>query len=271
MVATAKPSWAEPVKLLEADPDLGRWLTPDEVVEARARSLVPVLQAGRGRWLPPASESRRMHLGFLVLDGLVSRDELLVDATSTELLGPGELLQPWTQHPQDPLIPRRVVWTALEPTRFAVLGPAFTAATAPWPALQRALLERTMRRCNWLSTEHALCQLSRVDLRLLVLFWHLAERWGRVTAQGMLVPLRLSHTTLGHLVGSKRPTVTLALQRLADAGLVERRHDRRWLLRHGLEEALRRLDRSATTDGAVVVRLPQGDDEPDSDARSSAP
>lgn len=250
-------SCPEPVRLLDVDPDLGRWLTPDELSDARSRSVVPVLHATPGWWSPPAMDHHRAHFGFLLIEGLLARDELLAGVTSTELLGPGELLQPWTQQPVDPLIPRRVVWTALVPTRLAVLGPSFTAATAPWPALHRALLDRAMHRCEWLSTEHALCQLSRVDERLVVLFWHLAERWGRVAVDGMLVPLRLSHTTLGHLVGAKRPTVTLALRRLADSGLVARRDDGCWVLGGGPEEALRRCGEGSPAGDAVVIALPR--------------
>jgi CRP/FNR family transcriptional regulator, cyclic AMP receptor protein len=234
------------VKLLEADPDLGRWLTPDEIVVARELSVVPVLRLPCGRWIPPACQNRKMHLGFLLLDGLIGRDELLAGVRSTEFLGPGELLQPWTQQSEDLLVPRNVRWVALEPTWLAVLGPSFVAATAPWPALRSALLERAMRRCAWLSTQHALCQLSRVDMRLLLLFWHLAERWGRVGARGMVVPLSMSHATLGHLVGAKRSTVTRGLQRLAADGLVERRADGSWLLDETAEVARRnRADEEA--------------------------
>lgn len=257
------------VRLLEAEPELGRWLTPDEVVEARVRSVVPVLHAPPGDWPPPRCESRRRHLGFLVLDGLLARDELLAGGTATELIGPGELLQPWTARPDDVLVPRRVAWTALEPTRLAVLGPAFAAATARWPALRSALLERAMQRCSWLSTEHALCQLSRVDERLLVLFWHLAERWGRVVRGGVLLPLRLSHATLGHLVGAKRPTVTLALRRLAETGVVARRADGTWLLRGDAPAALRRLAAHGAGRERVVVPLRGGEDAAGGDAASS--
>ena len=57
----------------------------------------------------------------------------------------------------------------------------------------------------------AISQLVRVDRRLLALFWHLAERWGRVTGDGVLVPLTLSHRMLSQLVGARRPTVSTAL------------------------------------------------------------
>ena len=232
----------QPVRtsLLEEDPELGRWLSPSEIVEARRRAVVPVLRLPRGRWQPRAPRTRaRDHLGFVVLDGLIARDESLAGSTATELIGPGDFVQPWVA--DGSLVPSEISWTAMRPTRLAVLGPSFVAATEPWPGLRSALLERAMDRCSRISTHHALSQLSRVDARLLVLLWHLAERWGRVARGGIVMPLRLSHEALGHLVGAKRPTVSLALGRLQADGLIARRADRTWLLLGTAEDALGRV------------------------------
>ena len=57
----------------------------------------------------------------------------------------------------------------------------------------------------------AIAHLTRVDDRLLALLWCLAERWGRVVPDGVLVSLRLSHRTLAGMVGARRPSVTTAL------------------------------------------------------------
>jgi CRP-like cAMP-binding protein len=84
----------------------------------------------------------------------------------------------------------------------------------------------------------AIAQLNRVDLRVLALLWHLAERWGVVAADGVVVPLRLTHATLGRFVGAQRPTVTLALQQLSEAGDLARRPDGAFVLRHGSAESL---------------------------------
>ena len=89
------------------------------------------------------------------------------------------------------------------------------------------LLERAIRRTLRMSVHQALLQLSPVETRLLVLFWHLAERWGRVTPDGISVRLRISHELLGQLVGCRRASVTTALHRVDDSGLVDpkrRRH-----------------------------------------------
>jgi len=71
----------------------------------------------------------------------------------------------------------------------------------------------------------------RIDARLLLMMWRLADRWGRVTSDGVVVPLRLTHGWLAHLVGAQRPSVTTALGNLAGAGRVERLDDGSWLLR----------------------------------------
>jgi CRP/FNR family transcriptional regulator, cyclic AMP receptor protein len=241
-------------RLLDEDPELGRWLSPSAVLEARRRTQVPVLRLPTGAWRPRhPGLTGRDHLGFIVLDGLLARDETLAGSTSTELIGPGDLIQPWAAVDDGAFVPRIVSWTTMQPTRLAVLGPSFVAAIEPWPELRSALLERALQRCSRISTHHALSQLSRVDARLLVLFWHLAERWGRVTGGGVVMPVRLSHAALGHLVGAKRPTVSLALRRLRAEGLVARRADRSWLLSGTAEQALERLDAYSCSKATVSL------------------
>ena len=69
----------------------------------------------------------------------------------------------------------------------------------------------------------AICQLPRVEDRVLAILWLLAESWGRVSAEGVLLPIDLTHQALGELIGAKRPTVTLAVGQLARRGAAERR------------------------------------------------
>jgi CRP/FNR family cyclic AMP-dependent transcriptional regulator len=219
------------VSVLDADPELARWLTQGEMGAARRDTVVPVVVVNFGGWEPEAPHACGWrHLGYLVLEGVLARDELLAGSISTELVGPGELLQPWTEDTHDELLPHHVSWTVLEPARLGVLGPTFVASVARWPVVTAALLGRAVRQSSRAATLHAICQLSHVDMRLLALFWYLAERWGRVGADGVVLPLRLPHEALGHLIGAKRPTVTLALHRLAERGLVQRRDDGTWSL-----------------------------------------
>jgi CRP-like cAMP-binding protein len=81
-----------------------------------------------------------------------------------------------------------------------------------------------------MSVHQALLSLSPVETRLLVLFWHLAERWGRVTPAGVVLPLGLTHQILGQLVGCRRASVTTALKEVVESGAAIRRPDGSGLL-----------------------------------------
>ena len=62
----------------------------------------------------------------------------------------------------------------------------------------------------------------------------------------MLVSLRLSHRTLGGMVGARRPSVTTALGQLIARGEIERRANGEWILLGDPPEA-----RSAKLNGTV--------------------
>jgi CRP-like cAMP-binding protein len=70
----------------------------------------------------------------------------------------------------------------------------------------------------------------RVERRLLLKLRQLAERWGRVTPDGIRLDLRLTHQELANMIGAVRESVTIALGRLADSGEIEMR--RRHLIIH---------------------------------------
>jgi CRP-like cAMP-binding protein len=216
--------------LLDVDPELGRWLRPAELAEARLLCVVPTSVLQPGPWELPRWSRRDTHLGYIVLDGLLERNEDIAGTTATELLGRGELVQPDPALPEESLLTRQVHFRALESTRVGVLRPPCAQSFSRWPALMSALLERAMRSSSRAATQQAISQLPRVDDRLLLLFWHLAERHGRVTPAGVLLPLHLHHLTLGHLVGAKRPTVTLALRDLLREGRIARGPGGTWIL-----------------------------------------
>jgi CRP/FNR family transcriptional regulator, cyclic AMP receptor protein len=64
----------------------------------------------------------------------------------------------------------------------------------------------------------------RVERRLLLKLRQLAERWGRVTPDGVRLDLRLTHQELANMVGAVRESVTIARGRLAEAGEIEVRN-----------------------------------------------
>jgi len=231
------------VNLLEADRDLAQDV-PERVVAAlRPQLVAQTIEIPVGPWSPPLVKGdRRGHLGVLVLGGLLTRDVRLATTTCAELLATGDLLRPWEQEEVLPFSVE-VGWEALSVTQVAVLDRRITAILGRVPELNATLMRRAVRRSRWLALHLAIRCLRRVDVRLLVLFWHLAERWGRVTPEGIVLPLPFTHDLLGRLVGAKRPTVSTALGQLAERGVVRRREGS-WLLSLELPEELERMEAS---------------------------
>jgi hypothetical protein len=149
---------------------------------------------------------------------------------ATELLGPGDVIRPWRSARESPLLEAGVRWTVAAPVRVVLLDERITRALGAFPAIASILAERMSDRSDRLAVLQAIAQLRCVDQRLLTLFWHLAERWGHVTPDGVAVALRLSHRVLAQLVGARRPTVSTALGDLSQRGEVHRRPDGTWLL-----------------------------------------
>lgn len=231
-MAAAAPQ-ARTITLLDYDPELGRSLDEPRLAEARARALVTMVSLPRGNWNVQALAARCPY-GVLLLDGLVSREVVLSDTVSMQLLGRGDLMQA-SAHPGEGFVDVDVIWHVLEPTSIALLDERFLAAVRRWPEIVAALFERLAAQAARMGTQCALCQLPRVEDRIQALLWFLAERWGRVTSQGVVVPLRLTHDAIGRLVGAKRPTVSLAVKLLDERGAVHRRADGAWLLGEPLE------------------------------------
>lgn len=216
--------------LTDVDPDLVRLLSPDRRSTAHRALAVRVVTLSRGRWPVEEMEVDATHLGLLVLDGVVGRELVVDDVTSVELLGPGDLLRPWDEAAQSELLEAVLRWSALAPSRLAILDRHIAVRLALYPEIYSALLERCAWRARRLAVLQTISHLKRVDRRVLTLLWHLAERWGRVTPDGVVVPLVLSHSMLGQLVGARRPTVTTALAGLAREGELARVDRGTWLL-----------------------------------------
>src|ERR687898_331435 len=168
---------------------------------------------------------------LLALEGVIARELIVADHVSAELLGPGDLIRPWQAASKSELLPVDAEWSVLSPATLAVLDRRFAAEASHYPELTAALFDRLSERSLRLATTQAISQLTRVDRRLKALFWQLAERWGRVSGDGVIVPLALTHRILGQLVGARRPTVSTALSELAEREELIRRPDGSWLLR----------------------------------------
>lgn len=220
------------IHLLEHDPDLARGLDDSRAEAATRRLTAPVVSLRRGSWVPNGVADGQGPLsGLLVLDGLLVREATVGDHPCAELIGPGDYLRHSEAVDDEELLPRTIEWTVLAPTRVAQLGPSFAAAAGPWPEVLLTLIDRAGRRADRLAVLQAITHLTRVDDRLLALFWYLAERWGRVGPDGVALALRLPHRTLAGMVGARRPSVTTALGHLMARGEIERRPDGAWILR----------------------------------------
>jgi CRP/FNR family transcriptional regulator, cyclic AMP receptor protein len=221
------------VHVLDADPDLGSALSPARLAEARSRLVARVVAVPQGPWTDAAEHAGGPEqLGLLILDGVVSRELLMDDNVSAELLGQGDLIRPWQTTGPSRLLQAEVRWTVLHAARFAAFGPGFARALAQFPEVNSVLIDRVTERANRVALGQAISQLNGVDRRVLALFWHLAERWGRMTSNGVLVPLALPHRIIAQLVGARRPTVSTAIVRLVERGVLERRNGGTWVL-HG--------------------------------------
>jgi CRP-like cAMP-binding protein len=235
--------------LLDVDKDLADEFDQRMRIVVRRIASVPVFDAPLGdcdlrRWFDPTPES----LGLLVLDGAIAFDVRVGTRTAAELVGAGDLLQPWSNGDEQ-LIERIPSWRVLLPTRIAVLDGAFTDRVRSWPQVTKALLRRVGRRARDLDVQRAIVCQPRLEVRLALLFWHLAERWGRVEPGGIHLSLPLTHSLLGRLAGAERPSVSHALARLADAGLVTGAAGH-WHLHGSVDDQLAQLQRP-------VERLPR--------------
>ncbi|HEX6116375.1 MAG TPA: hypothetical protein VFY99_04695 [Solirubrobacterales bacterium] len=214
------------IRLLDADPGLGEGLPPEQELEARDQLLTDVLTIHRGDWLPPDDEPDG-HLGYLVLGGLLIREVTVGKSRSVELLNVGDLLRPWQEDPSSFSSTR---WAVLEEVTLAVLGPAAAKRIGRYPRMAGLLVERTVCRARNLAVHWAIANTVGLDTRILMLFRHLAERWGKVTPNGVAVPLPITHQTVADLVGARRPSATTAIVRLAERGQLSRTADGGWLL-----------------------------------------
>jgi len=208
------------------DRELAERLSATTLAAAEPMALAPTEWLDAGEWHPraPADDERGSHLGLLVIDGFFARRVRVLERPTTELLGPGDLLLPWEPDRSEPFaVSAR--WEVLEEARIAVLDRRFTALVSRWPEITVALFGRAVSRSRSHALFLAITQLVGVELRLLALLWHVAERWGSREGDGVELPVHLTHELLGSLISAQRPTVTRALGRLLDDGRVTRRDD----------------------------------------------
>src|SRR4029079_2697227 len=195
-----------------------------DLERARREALTRVSRLSPGAWdAADAHEPAEHHRGFLIVDGLLSRTVNVLGKHCVELVGHGDVMRPWSWDETGSHVRAEVGWQVMEETQLAVLDHAFVLRIVPWPQLGLELFNRGTRRAHHLAVALAIAHHQRVGDRLLLSLWHLAERWGRVTPEGIVVPPPLGHQRLADIVGAHRPSVTTAMGALSKAGKVSRR------------------------------------------------
>jgi CRP/FNR family transcriptional regulator, cyclic AMP receptor protein len=206
--------------VLSEDPDLAEAIPPEARQRATDECIAPVMRLRRGRLSGERADLLPDGIGLLVLEGLLIRRVGVDGRFGAELLGEGDLLRPWQGEDAQPTLPRTTGWRVLQPSRVALLDMRVAQRLARYPELTGRLVGRALERSRNLAVNMAIVHQPHVDVRLHMLFWHLAERWGKVRTDGVTVPLRLTHSVLADLAAARRPTVTVALSRLSHRGLV---------------------------------------------------
>jgi CRP/FNR family cyclic AMP-dependent transcriptional regulator len=206
--------------VLSEDSDLAESVPQPRRERAIRECTARVAEIMPGRWdgREPAFADG---IGLLVLDGLLIRKVTVHGRHGAELLGGGDVVLPWHEDTDSPTLGWTSEWRVLEPTRVAVLDERFARLLGRYPPLAGKLLARVAQRARLLTVNLAIVHQARVDVRLQMLLWFLAGRWGRVRGDGVTVPIRLTHAVLADLVAARRPTVTTALSELDRQGLVQ--------------------------------------------------
>lgn len=207
--------------LLDEDDELAAALEGEALIAARRMTTVRVLRAEPGEhdlraWFGAAGDGP----GLLVLEGVLAFETHLGGRTATELIGVGDLLMAPTWRAEE-MVEHDEVWRVLTPLSVGVLDQAFLEHVRTWPPLSEALMRRVSQRVCDVNALRAISSHPRLEVRLVLLLWHLAGRWGKVEPAGIRLQLPLTHRLLGQLVGAERPSITHALARLGNLHLLE--------------------------------------------------
>ena len=193
--------------VLDLDPDLGVGIAGDEWELARNACRGRVITVEPGVWDTVSATQRPADaVGLLIVNGLVAREVTLRDRHMFELLGTGDVIHP---HPVSewPHLAGETSTTAIMETIVVALEAPFVRVAARWPSLLGAVQRRLEAQRERLAVQGLIAHLPRAEHRLLLQLWHLSGRWGRVTPEGIVVPLQLTHDLLGQLIAARRPTV----------------------------------------------------------------
>jgi CRP/FNR family cyclic AMP-dependent transcriptional regulator len=216
--------------VLDEDPGLYEVVPEGRVTLARRASTAAVHSLPSGSWSAAEhADLARGGYGLLVLDGVLIRRVGLDGRFGAELLAQGDLLRPWQHDGERDVMPFETAWRVVAPARLAVLDLDWATRVAPFPQIGAELAGRALERSLRLATLMAIVQQPKLEQRLWMLFWELAQRHGKVHVDGVHVELPLTHEVISHLAAARRPSVSAALTKLAARGAI-RREGRGWVI-----------------------------------------
>jgi CRP/FNR family transcriptional regulator, cyclic AMP receptor protein len=219
------------VELLVADPGLGERMDPADLPAARRRGRAEGLTLDRGMWRPLAEPQRDHALGLLIVRGLIVRRISLAGRSTAELLGSGDMIRPDEPDSDDyATVPQEATWRVLEPVTVALLDHDLVARLSRFEGVLPTLSGRLVQRSRALAVRLAIAQQPNLAARLDLLFWHLADRWGKREGGQVRLTVRLSQQLLADLVGAHRTSVNAALRDLRRRQRIAARRDGTWTL-----------------------------------------
>ena len=218
------------VLVLQVDPELAADVPPRERARAVEASRAPVRALSLGEWqFQPVPGSRS--LGAVILAGVVVLRMQFGGCSHLEVLGKGDVLNPW-QLPTDTRLQEQVSVQVMQSGCVAVLDDGFTEHMTAWPEVFAALMRRQIMRTRRMVLQACILSRSRVDERLELMLWRLGEQFGSMTREGLLVRLPFTHVQLAEMIAARRSTVTMAVSRLVAEGRLRRPGRNQWLLPH---------------------------------------
>ncbi|MFZ0087968.1 MAG: helix-turn-helix domain-containing protein [Solirubrobacteraceae bacterium] len=242
--------------LLDLDPDLGSWLSSKEWEQARRATPVNLVRVPRGAWMLSGHPVDRDDIiGLIVTEGALGREIALSDHHMLELLCRGDVLLLPEPMSDGLRLGGDVKLTGLTEVRLIVLCESFIRAAAQWPSLLTNLHRRLEAQRERLAIQGLTAHLPRADERVLLTLWLLADSCGRVTPDGTVLPLSLTHDVLARLAAARRPTITLALRSLETADCIRRRPDGHLVLTRSAERKVNAITKTSDSGPTVGQSL----------------
>ncbi len=225
-------------------PDLDMFL-PEAEREPALQLLVPVCTIDAAHSDIDRLLAETGSFAASLVDGMLVHRMRLNAQTGLRLLAPGEIIVRQSSFCSG--APESYGYTVVGEARVILFDDHLLLGARRCPRLLAALLLHVGQQAERATSQMMICQLPRVEDRVLAMMWFLADTWGRVTPAGTFLALRLTHQALGELVGARRPTVTLALKHLTDRDAL-RRQQRGWLLLERPSWEVKELPQARTTE-----------------------